>query len=101
MQGDLEAGKAVSFKVGDALTVQIEPGMVEIKQERKRVAGRSFTPSVIEPSFGMGRIIYCMFEHTFYNRCGRQAGVEVYTVGAVPCGTCAWVAPQQMVMWCC
>jgi glycyl-tRNA synthetase len=68
MQGDLDAGKAVSFKVSDALMVQIEPGMVEIKQERKKVAGRAFTPSVIEPSFGIGRIIYCMFEHTFYNR---------------------------------
>lgn len=84
MQGDLEAGKAVSFKVGDALTVQIEPGMVEIKQERKRVAGRSFTPSVIEPSFGIGRIIYCMFEHTFYNRCGRARQVQ-----------------RRLYSWCC
>lgn len=25
-------------------------------------------PSVIEPSFGIGRIIYCMFEHCFYMR---------------------------------
>lgn len=29
---------------------------------------RSFTPSVIEPSFGIGRIMYCMFEHTFNQR---------------------------------
>ena len=29
---------------------------------------RNFTPSVIEPSFGIGRILYCMFEHTFYAR---------------------------------
>lgn len=29
---------------------------------------RSFTPSVIEPSFGIGRIMYCMFEHTFFQR---------------------------------
>jgi glycyl-tRNA synthetase len=31
-------------------------------------ACRSFTPSVIEPSFGIGRIMYCMFEHTFWQR---------------------------------
>lgn len=31
-------------------------------------ARRSFTPSVIEPSFGIGRIMYCMFEHTFWQR---------------------------------
>ena len=29
---------------------------------------RKFTPSVIEPSFGVGRIIYCMLEHSFYTR---------------------------------
>lgn len=29
---------------------------------------RSFTPSVIEPSFGIGRIMYCMFEHVFWQR---------------------------------
>jgi glycyl-tRNA synthetase len=31
---------------------------------------RKFIPSVIEPSFGVGRIIYCMFEHCYYNRDG-------------------------------
>ena len=36
----------------------------------KRLHGfcRSFIPSVIEPSFGVGRIIYCMFEHCFDTR---------------------------------
>ena len=29
---------------------------------------RAFTPSVIEPSFGLGRIIYCLLEHTYYTR---------------------------------
>lgn len=24
-----------------------------------------YTPSVIEPSFGIGRIVYCIFEHCF------------------------------------
>ena len=29
---------------------------------------RRFIPSVIEPSFGIGRILYCMFEHAYYQR---------------------------------
>lgn len=29
---------------------------------------RSYTPSVIEPSFGLGRIIYCILEHSYYVR---------------------------------
>jgi hypothetical protein len=33
-----------------------------------QVSGRTFTPAVIEPSFGIGRIMYCMFEHAFYSR---------------------------------
>ncbi len=33
---------------------------------------RSFTPSVIEPSFGVGRILYCLFEHAFYARDGKK-----------------------------
>lgn len=29
---------------------------------------RSFVPSVVEPSFGIGRIMYCMFEHCWFTR---------------------------------
>ena len=29
---------------------------------------RTFIPSVVEPSFGIGRIMYCMFEHCYYTR---------------------------------
>lgn len=31
---------------------------------------RWITPSVIEPSFGIGRILYCLLEHCFYAREG-------------------------------
>jgi hypothetical protein len=50
--------------------------MVDIKRQQKRLAGRSFIPSVIEPSFGIGRILYCVFEHCYYTRearAGRRA----------------------------
>ena len=33
---------------------------------------RRFIPSVIEPSFGIGRILYCMFEHAYYQREGSE-----------------------------
>ena len=32
------------------------------------MTGHNYTPSVIEPSFGIGRIMYCLFEHSFYVR---------------------------------
>lgn len=33
----------------------------------------NFTPAVIEPSFGIGRILYCVFEHCFYTREGDES----------------------------
>lgn len=49
---------------GQEITVM--PNMVDIKKESR--SGGAFTPSVIEPSFGIGRIMYCMFEHVFWQR---------------------------------
>ncbi|CAK9232181.1 unnamed protein product [Sphagnum troendelagicum] len=42
--------------------------MVTISQQVVKTHGRNFTPSVIEPSFGVGRIMYCLYEHCFYTR---------------------------------
>lgn len=46
--------------------------MVDVQRQQKRLAGRSFVPSVIEPSFGIGRILYCVFEHSYYTREARD-----------------------------
>ena len=35
-------------------------------------ASRTFIPSVIEPSFGIGSIMYCLFEHAYYHREGDE-----------------------------
>jgi len=63
----LLAGKPGSVAAGGQ-KFDIQATMVEIKREKKKLAGRSFIPSVIEPSFGIGRIIYCVFEHSYYTR---------------------------------
>ncbi|KAJ5079116.1 glycine--tRNA ligase [Anaeramoeba ignava] len=38
---------------------------VEFSLEDVKINGRNFVPGVIEPSFGIGRIIYAVFEHSF------------------------------------
>lgn len=48
--------------------VTVKKNMVHISKEKKKEHKRVFTPSVIEPSFGIGRIIYCLYEHCFYTR---------------------------------
>ncbi|KAL0266979.1 UNVERIFIED_CONTAM: hypothetical protein PYX00_009372 [Menopon gallinae] len=59
----------------DAFTLEIEnekfeitKDMVEFKSYEKMMYSEEFTPSVIEPSFGIGRIMYALFEQTFRKR---------------------------------
>lgn len=39
--------------------------MVQFEMVEKMVQEEKYIPSVIEPSFGIGRIVYCIFEHCF------------------------------------
>jgi glycyl-tRNA synthetase len=47
---------------------EIDANMVEIKSEKKNVHEIKYTPSVIEPSFGIGRVLYAILEHSFDQR---------------------------------
>jgi len=47
---------------------EITKEMLTWKKTSKKVHEIKFTPSVIEPSFGMGRILYSLLEHCFYQR---------------------------------
>ena len=47
---------------------EITKEMLTWKKGNKKVHEIKFTPSVIEPSFGMGRILYSLLEHSFYQR---------------------------------
>lgn len=39
--------------------------LVSFEVNEKMAQEEKYTPSVIEPSFGIGRIVYCIFEHCF------------------------------------
>ncbi|CAI5471189.1 unnamed protein product, partial [Closterium sp. Yama58-4] len=69
MKAALEAeGKVEYTPCGGTQAFSLTKEMVAISKEKKKLQGQSFTPSVIEPSFGIGRIIYCIYEHSFYSR---------------------------------
>ncbi|XP_064958526.1 glycine--tRNA ligase, mitochondrial 1-like isoform X2 [Musa acuminata AAA Group] len=69
MKATLESKGEMDFHVCTlGKTVSIMKKMVSISMDKKKEHQRVFTPSVIEPSFGIGRIIYCLFEHSFYTR---------------------------------
>ncbi|KAK4371323.1 hypothetical protein RND71_010798 [Anisodus tanguticus] len=80
MKADLESMGEVEFHVCTlGKNVTIKKNMVSISKEIKKEHQRVFTPSVIEPSFGIGRIIYCLYEHSFYTR-PSKAGDEQLNV---------------------
>ncbi|KAM0862244.1 hypothetical protein ACQ4PT_045375 [Festuca glaucescens] len=69
MKAALESKGETNFQVCMlGKDVVITKKMVSISMEKKMEHQRVFTPSVVEPSFGIGRIIYCLFEHSFYTR---------------------------------
>ena len=43
----------------------ITASMVKFSRKKKEIQEEKFLPSVIEPSFGMGRILYALLEHSF------------------------------------
>merc|ERR1712241_370101 len=70
MESELESGMA-SLSLGDS-TVSLSKDMVAVKRYQKTVHVEEIIPSVIEPSFGIGRIMYALFEHNFKVREGDE-----------------------------
>lgn len=74
---DEEAISALRTKIETDGTAEvagftISKDHLTFKIEKKRETGRSFYPSVIEPSFGIGRLLWCLWEHSYYVREGEE-----------------------------
>ncbi|XP_041974738.1 glycine--tRNA ligase [Aricia agestis] len=66
---------------------KLNKNLVSVKRTQKTVHVEEIIPSVIEPSFGVGRILYCLLEHNFKMR----EGDEQRTYFSLP----ATVAPMK------
>lgn len=75
--GDLAATMEKESKITVA-GFELSKDMVAFKKQRKRVVGESVIPSVIEPSFGIGRILYSLFEHAYAMREGGEEEKRAY-----------------------
>jgi len=71
----------VNVRCGQAATTTITREMVSFAKKTKKISGRSFIPHVVEPSFGLGRIIYAILEQNFVVR---EGGDDMRAVVAVP-----------------
>ncbi|OQO03455.1 hypothetical protein B0A48_10119 [Cryoendolithus antarcticus] len=48
--------------------VELDKEIVKISKETRTVSTREYVPNVIEPSFGIGRILYSLMEHAYWTR---------------------------------
>lgn len=63
--------------------VEISKDLVVIERRTRVENTREFTPNVIEPSFGLGRILYALIEHCYWTR-GSEGGDEARGVSHHP-----------------
>merc|ERR1712200_236460 len=63
METELKDGEA-SLNL-ETSEVKLTPAMISVKRYEKKVHVEEIIPSVIEPSFGIGRVMYALFEHNF------------------------------------
>lgn len=63
-----EKGKITAKIDGIAEPVEVDSELLAIAKNKRTEHIREFTPNVIEPSFGIGRILYCVLEHQFWCR---------------------------------
>jgi glycyl-tRNA synthetase len=71
--------------VGDG-SVEIDKSLIAIEKRTRVEHTREYTPNVIEPSFGIGRILYSLMEHVYWSREGaeeRGVGPAVHLVQAL------------------
>ena len=48
--------------------VELEKDLINIEKRTRVENVREYTPNVVEPSFGIGRIMYSIIEHVFWSR---------------------------------
>jgi len=68
MEAAFGRGEAFDCQLEDHSTVQVTSDMVTVKRGTKTVHVEKYLPHVIEPSFGLGRLMYAVLEHNFRAR---------------------------------
>ncbi len=58
----------------DGKTVDIPKNCYELVETKEKKTGEKFVPHVIEPSYGIDRILYCIIEHGYYE--GKKKGED-------------------------
>ncbi|KAF4610302.1 hypothetical protein D9613_010472 [Agrocybe pediades] len=68
LKGELAQGKTVITSSDGAKQWELTPEVLTVELKTLKQSIREYTPNVIEPSFGLGRILYTLLEHSFWSR---------------------------------
>ncbi|KAH8371995.1 hypothetical protein KR093_009643 [Drosophila rubida] len=68
----LAAGEQYKLTLSDGASHELGADTIAVKHATKTVHVEEFIPSVVEPSFGIGRIMYALLEHSFQCRDGDE-----------------------------
>ncbi|KAJ3154890.1 Glycine--tRNA ligase 1, mitochondrial [Geranomyces michiganensis] len=94
LKGQLAAGGGKALITGtDGKTYELSDILVSIEKKTIKSHVREYTPSVIEPSFGIGRILYQLLEHSYYRREGDDEARHVLRFPACVAPVKALVVP--------
>ena len=63
--GEMPESFPFDLTLPDGRVMEITEEMIELKQEDEVIHGEYFTPHVIEPAFGIDRIIWHILDHSF------------------------------------
>ncbi|KAI9225458.1 MAG: glycyl-tRNA synthetase [Piptocephalis tieghemiana] len=78
-------GEGVEVKGTDGEGYKVDGEMLTVKRVTVTEHVREYTPNVIEPSFGIGRILYALLEHVWWVRPGSEArGVLSFPIAVAP-----------------
>lgn len=78
---DLKEKGTVTVEVAgvDGGKVEVGKDLITVEKKKRTVNIRQYTPNVIEPSFGIGRILYSLIEHCYWTRAS-EGGDEARSV---------------------
>lgn len=62
---------SAQLSLADGSSVSLTSAHLEGKVESKTVHERVYVPNVVEPSFGIDRLLTAIYEHSYYVRCAR------------------------------
>jgi glycyl-tRNA synthetase len=74
--------------------IEVNKDLLVVERRTRTEHTREYTPNVIEPSFGIGRILYSLLEHTYWTRAASEGGDEARGVLSFP----PTIAPTKVLL---